>query len=211
MPPWRAPQGIPGLFLVDVIDSSVIPLPRPGSPDVLLVWFVSHSGDPWLLVPSAIVGSIVGGYTTWLIGRRGGETALRRHVPARLLTPIIGWVQRHPVLAVFLPALLPPPIPLLPFALAAGALGVGRGRFLTVFGAARSLRYCFVAWLAVTYGRRLVHVWTGTINKWSIPLLCTFAALVIAGLVYGVWKARELRKSNAAGKEPLETDEVRSA
>ena len=121
-PNWLTHLGALGLFSVAVVDSSVIPLPLPGSTDVLLLWLVAHSGDPWLLAPCAIAGSILGGYTTWHIGRRGGEEALRQYVPARLLGPIAGWVERHRILAVFLPALLPPPIPLLPFALASGAL-----------------------------------------------------------------------------------------
>jgi membrane protein YqaA with SNARE-associated domain len=210
MPHWLTHLGILGLFFVAVIDSSVIPLPLPGSTDLLLLWLVSHSGDPWLLAACAITGSIVGGYTTWEAGRRGGEAALRRHVPARLLGRIVRWVERHRILAVFLPALLPPPIPLLPFALAAGALGVSRKRFLTVYGAARSLRYSFVAWLGVAYGRRIVRMWPGSLQAWSTPLLCAFVGLSAVGVCYGMWKLRGLRKSDPAEKPPPHIDGVRS-
>ena len=197
MPHWLTHLGLLGLFSVAVIDSSVIPLPLPGSTDLLLLWLVAHSGDPWILAPCAIAGSILGGYTTWHIGRRGGEAALRRYVPARLLGRIVGWVERHRLLAIFLPALLPPPIPLLPFALASGALGVSRGRFLVVFGAARSLRYSFIAWLGVTYGRRVVQLFSGDLQKWSTPLLCVFLALLAGGICFGIWKVRGLRKADA--------------
>ena len=203
MPYWLTHLGILGLFSVAVIDSSVIPLPLPGSTDLLLLWLVSHSGDPWLLAPCAVAGSILGGYTTWAAGRKGGEAALRHHVPARLLGRIIKWVERHRILAVFLPALLPPPIPLLPFALAAGALGVSRRRFLAVYGSARSLRYSFVAWLGVAYGRRIVRMWTGTLQEWSIPLLCLFIGLLAAGVCYGMWKMRGLRKTDPSDKPAL--------
>ncbi|MDR3414366.1 MAG: VTT domain-containing protein [Formivibrio sp.] len=200
MPHWLTHLGIPGLFFVAVIDSSVIPLPLPGSTDLLLLWLVSHNGDPWLLALSAIAGSILGGYTTWEAGRRGGEAALSRHVPARLLRRIVGWVERHRILAVFLPALLPPPIPLLPFALAAGALGVSRIRFLVVYGAARTLRYSFIAWLGVAYGRRIERVWAGALQKWSTPLLCVFAGMLVASVCYGIWKIRSLRKADSSEK-----------
>jgi len=197
-PIWLTHLGALGLFSVAIIDSSVIPLPLPGSTDLLLLWLVAHSGDPWLLAPCAIVGSILGGYTTWLIGRRGGEDTLRQYVPARLLGRIVGWVERHPILSVFVPALLPPPIPLLPFALASGALGVSRRRFLVVFGTARSLRYCFVAWLGVTYGRGIVRLFSGSLQKWSDPLLGIFVSLLAAGLSFGIWKIRGLRKIDDA-------------
>src|ERR1035437_9814565 len=147
MPHWLTHLGALGLFFVAVVDSSVIPVPLPGSTDLLLLWLVAHSGNPWLLAPCAVAGSILGGYTTWSVGSKGGETALRHYVPARLLGRIVGWVERHRLLAVFLPAVLPPPIPLLPFALASGALGVSRSLFLGVFGAARTLRFSFIAWL----------------------------------------------------------------
>jgi membrane protein YqaA with SNARE-associated domain len=199
-PHWLTHLGVLGLFSVSVIDSSVIPLPLPGSTDLLLLWLVAHSGDPWLLAPCAIAGSLLGGYTTWHIGRIGGETALRNYVPARILGRIVEWVEHHPVSAVFVPALLPPPIPLLPFALASGALGVSRGRFLTVFGTARSLRYSFIAWLGVTYGRKIVRLWSGSMAKWSTLLQCVFLSLLIVGLVFGIWKIRGLRKIEAAEK-----------
>jgi membrane protein YqaA with SNARE-associated domain len=203
MPHWLTHLGILGLFSVAVIDSSVIPLPLPGSTDLLLLWLVSHSGNPSLLALSAIAGSAVGGYTTWETGRRGGEAALSRHVPARLHKRIIGWVERHWIFAVFLPAMLPPPIPLLPFALAAGALGVSRNSFLAVYGSARSLRYSFVAWLGVAYGRRIVRMWSGTLQSWSTPLLCVFFGLAVVGACYGIWKMRGLRKADPSDKPAL--------
>jgi membrane protein YqaA with SNARE-associated domain len=204
LPNWLTHLGGLGLFVVAIIDSSIVPLPLPGSTDLFLLWLIAHSGNPWLLAPIAVAGSLGGGYTTWQIGRRGGEAALHRYVPARLLGRIVGWVEHHPVLAVFLPAILPPPIPLSPFVLASGALGVSRGRFLAVFGAARALRYSLIAWLGVAYGRHVVRLWTGTLQKWSTPLLCVFVALLIGGIWMAISKARRLRKSDAAEKPALQ-------
>lgn len=199
MPHWLLRLGASGLFFVAVIDSSVVPLPLPGSTDLVLLWLVAHGGSPWTLGAMAIGGSLVGGYTTWDVGRRGGETALRRYVPRRILARIIVWVQRHPVPAIFVPAILPPPIPLLPFALASGALGVSRRRFIGVYGAARSLRYSFIAWLGASYGRRVVHLWSGALQKWSTPLLLVCGALLLFGVLLAIWKARQLRKSSTDG------------
>jgi membrane protein DedA with SNARE-associated domain len=97
----------------------------------------------------------------------------------------------------------------LPFALASGALGVSRRRFLLVFGAARSLRYSFVAWLGATYGRRIVRLFSGSLQKWSTPLLCMFLALLAGGLCFGVWKVRGLRKIDAAEELALHDEAVR--
>jgi membrane protein YqaA with SNARE-associated domain len=204
LPNWLTHLGPLGLFAVAVFDSSPIPLPIPGSTDLLLLWLVAHAGDPWLLVLCAITGSLLGGYTTWLIGRRSGEAALRHYVPARLLKRVVAWVEHHPVLAVFLPAVLPPPIPLSPFLLASGALGVSRNRFLLVYGAARTLRYSLIAWLAVSYGRHVVRMWSGTLEPWSAPLLWIFGALMLSGICFGVWKTRKLRNADTADSRDMQ-------
>lgn len=200
VPPWLLHLGSAGLFFVAVIDSSVIPLPIPGSTDLLLLWLVAHNGDPWLLASLAVAGSLLGGYTTWRIGRKGGKPVLSRYVSAYLLGRIVAWVEHHPILAVFLPAVLPPPIPLSPFVLATGALGVSRNRFLAVFGVARCLRYSFIAWLGAVYGRHMVRVWSGTLQKWSTPLLCVFVGLLVTGVGFGIWRARALRRVAAGEK-----------
>jgi membrane protein YqaA with SNARE-associated domain len=194
LPHWLTHLGALGLFAVSVVDSSVIPLPLPGSTDLLLLWLVAHGGSPWLLTSMAISGSLLGGYTTWNVGRRGGEAALQRHVSARILKLIVAWVQRHPVLAVFLPAVLPPPLPLSPFVLTSGALGVSRDRFLVVFGAARTLRYSLITWLGVVYGRHVIRLWTGTLQRWSAPMIWVFGGMLVAGVCLGIWKFRGLRK-----------------
>src|SRR5208282_3342013 len=94
--------------------------------------------------------------------------------------------------------------------LAAGALGVARRRFLVVYGAARTLRYSFIAWLAAVYGRRIVRMWSGSLQKWSTPLLCLFMGLLVAGVCYGIWKVRGLRKIDAADKRALHNAAARA-
>jgi membrane protein YqaA with SNARE-associated domain len=204
VPSWLMHLGALGLFLVAVIDSSPIPLPIPGTTDLLLLWLVSHGGEPWLLILSAIGGSLLGGYITWHIGRRGGEAALRRYVPARLLRRVNAWVEHHPVLSVFLPAVLPPPIPLSPFLLASGALGVSRRRFLLVYGAARALRYSFIAWLGVIYGRRVVRMWSGTLQAWSTPVKWASGVLLVGAVCFAVWRVRNFRKSHGVESRAIQ-------
>jgi membrane protein YqaA with SNARE-associated domain len=210
VPRWLIKLGPLGLVAVAVVDSSPVPLPIPGSTDLLLLWLVSHKGNPWLLALCAIIGSLIGGGISWHIGHKGGEIALRKYVSPRLYARVVKWVEMRPILSVFLPAVLPPPMPLSPFILAAGALGVARNRFLIVFGAARILRYGFIAWLAVTYGRGIVRLWSKELEKWTVPLLAVFFTVLAAGIGLAVWKYRSNRYSRPTADRPIKTASARA-
>jgi membrane protein YqaA with SNARE-associated domain len=190
MPYWLIHLGALGVFAVAAIDSSIIPLPLPGSTDLLVLLLAAHQGNPWLLAAAAISGSMIGGYLTWSAGKKGGESMLQRYVPARFLKRISLWVERHGVLTVCIASILPPPIPLTPFLLSAGALGVPRNPFLASFAVARTLRYSFFAWLGATYGRRVIHAWSRYLTGWSDVIVWTFVGLLIAAVAFGIWKYR---------------------
>jgi membrane protein YqaA with SNARE-associated domain len=190
------------------VDSSVIPLPLPGSTDLLVLLLTAHRGTSgvsavWLAF-CAFAGSMVGGYLTWSAGRKGGEVALERYVPKRYLGRVKGWVERHGAWSVGLSAVLPPPIPLTPFLLAAGALGVQRGPYLWAYGVARMLRYGLLAWLGITYGRHFVRLWEKELAGWSTPILWTYAGLVALGIGYGLWKYWRGHRSKPVAAAPAE-------
>jgi membrane protein YqaA with SNARE-associated domain len=198
---WLVHLGLPGLFSVSVIDSSPIPLPLPGCTDLLLLWLASHkSGHPVWLALCAICGALVGGYLGWHVGRKGGEAALKNRVSARRLEQLHHWAKNNPLLAIFLPALLPPPVPLSPFVFASGALGVPLDRFLIAFGLARAMRYSLVAWLGATYGRHVIRMWSDTLDKWAVPLLCVFVGIMAIGIIAAVVRARRHPRPAAAAE-----------
>jgi len=189
---WLMSLGGVGLFVVAVVDSSVIPLPLPGSTDLLLLLLTAHRGTTvitaiWLAF-CAFAGSLVGAYLTWSTGRKGGEVTLERYVPERILGRVKSWVEKYGAWSVALSAILPPPIPLTPFLLAAGALKVARGRFMLSYGAARIVRYGLLAWLGITYGRHIVRIWEHSLDGWSARILWIYGGLVVAGILYGLWK-----------------------
>ena len=145
-----------------------------------------------------VSGSLIGGYLTWSAGRKGGEAMLQRHVPKRFLAPITRWMKRNGVLTVSLAAIMPPPIPLMPFLLSAGALGVSRNRFLIGFGVARSARYSMVVWLGVTSGRRVIRAWAQYLAGWSVVVTWSFIGLLIAAAMFGFWKYRHDQRRSGA-------------
>jgi membrane protein YqaA with SNARE-associated domain len=190
LPHWLIHFGLVGVFAVSTIDASVIPLPLPGSTDLLVLILAANGGNPWLLAIAAIAGTMIGGYLTWKAGEHGGETMLQRYVTPPLLKHIANWVKRNGVFTVGAACLLPPPIPLMPFLLSAGALGMPRNRFLASFGAGRTLRYGLVAWLGATYGRPVIRTWHHYLSGWSDVILWSFIGLLITAIGFGVWKYR---------------------
>jgi uncharacterized membrane protein YdjX (TVP38/TMEM64 family) len=103
---------------------------------------------------------------------------------------MFGWVEKHGTLALAASAMLPPPFPLMPLLLAAGALGVSRRMFFLSFGIARTIRYVLVAWLAEVYGRAMVRAFRHYLAGWSGPLMWIYLGLMVAAILYGLWKFR---------------------
>jgi membrane protein YqaA with SNARE-associated domain len=192
---WLFSLGWLGVFGAALLDSSPIPLPVPGTTDLLILLLVVHKSSPWLVVSVAVVGSVIGGFLTWSAGKKGGEVALARYMPRRFARPIQGWVRAHGAVAVALSAVLPPPVPLMPFLAAAGALGVPLRRFLISFTTARTTRYALVAWLGRHYGRQMVHWWNRYLAQYSTAIGWCILALFLAGFGWAVWKWRHQAKS----------------
>jgi membrane protein DedA with SNARE-associated domain len=190
---WLVHLGAVGLFGISLLDACPFPLPIPGTADLLLLILIARRGNPWLLVGLAVVGAVIGAFTTWSAGKKGGEEALRHYVPERYYDRITGWVKKHGAAAVAVSAINPPPVPLMPFLAAAGALGVSRGRFLIAFAAARTVRYGIVAWLGVRYGRQMIHWWNQYLAHYSGAISWGIFALFIAAFGWAFWKWRRSR------------------
>jgi membrane protein YqaA with SNARE-associated domain len=190
--------GLPGLFFVAAVDTSPIPLPIPGSTDILIILLAARSHDWPLLVLLATAGSMAGGYSSYHAGRVGGMRVLHRYVSARYLERITEWVEHHSILAVSVPAILPPPMPLTPFLLAAGALKMSLRRYMTAFTLSRALRHGLCAWLGIHYGRVIIRTWNRFYARWDNTLFAVICVLIVVSIgvpVYTMWKEARLRKA----------------
>ncbi|HEX3967328.1 MAG TPA: VTT domain-containing protein [Edaphobacter sp.] len=163
--------GIFGVFLVSIVDSSFVPLPLPGITDIMIIVMAARRQNVILLVLLASLGSALGGYLSHQVGQRGGMAFLEKHVPARIFKRVCEWMQSHAILSVALPAILPPPMPLSPFVLAAGALNMSRKKFMIAFTISRTLRHIIAAWLGIHYGRSILHLWNSLSAKYATPIL----------------------------------------
>lgn len=143
-------------MILGIFDSSFLSLPEAN--DVLLMTFsISH---PERMIEFALLttlGSMIGCALLYSVGRKGGEAFLRRRFADARLLKIRSWYQKHGVLAVILPSLLPPPTPFKIFVLSAGTFGISWPKFLTAVAVGRSIRYFSEGILAVVYGRAAIQ------------------------------------------------------
>jgi membrane protein YqaA with SNARE-associated domain len=180
--------GFFGLLLVSIIDSSFVPLPLPGVTDIMIIVMAAAHENWFLLVLLASIGSAMGGYFSYKVGHSGGMAFLEKRVPPRIFKTVTHWMENHAILAVALPAILPPPAPLSPFVLAAGALNMSRRKFLWTFTISRAIRHAAAAWLGIRYGRMVIRLWNGISARYAMPLLIAFWAIVILSCGIGFWR-----------------------
>jgi len=180
--------GLLGLFLVSIVDSSFVPLPVPGVTDIMIIVFAAHHSNVIWLVLIASAGSALGGLFSHMVGQAGGMAFLEKHVPSRILVPVTRWMQSHAMLAVALPAVLPPPAPLSPFVLAAGALNMSRKRFMVAFALSRFVRHAVAAWLGVHYGRGVLHLWQNFTARYGDTILIVLWSVILLFSGYAFFK-----------------------
>jgi membrane protein DedA with SNARE-associated domain len=180
--------GLVGLFLVSIVDSSFVPLPIPGVTDIMLILYAAGHTNPILLVAIATLGSAIGGGLSHAAGQAGGMAFLKKHVPAGILTRVTTWMEKHAILSVSLPAILPPPMPLSPFVLAAGAVHMSRKKFMWAFTLSRLARHCIAVWIGIRYGHQFLRLWSHFSDKWATTILIIIWTTILLSLAFAIWK-----------------------
>src|SRR6478736_9983213 len=108
---WIFHLGGLGFIPLGLLDSSVIPLP--GSMDILTIVLSARRKELWLYYAlMATIGSVIGGYATYRLARKGGKEALERKFSARTLDKVYRVFGRWGFGARPIAALLPPPVPM---------------------------------------------------------------------------------------------------
>jgi membrane protein YqaA with SNARE-associated domain len=182
------PYGGIGLMVLAMCDSSFLSLPEVN--DLLLMTFSIK--EPESMVKFAAlttIGSVIGCALLYAVGRKGGEAFLRKTFADDRVARVQRWYQRHGVLAVIIPSLLPPPTPFKIFVLSAGTFGISWPKFLIAVVIGRGIRYFSEGILAVTYGPAaisFVHENYGKIG------LAVAILIVVSAFVYFAFARRRV-------------------
>lgn len=121
--------------------------------DASVIILAARMHDWWWVVPLlATGGSVAGAALTLWMGIKFGEQGLDHWVSERRLERIRKRIRESGAIALAVLDLIPPPFPLTPFVLAAGALEVNARTFLVTLTLCRLFRFGLEAAVAVIYG-----------------------------------------------------------
>jgi membrane protein YqaA with SNARE-associated domain len=178
--------GAPGLFVIAFLDSSFLSLPQIN--DLLLVLSVTRA--PHLMPLYALMstlGSLAGCAVMYHLGRKGGDALLRRRFKGRHTERAIALFDRYGVLAIMVPAILPPPAPFKLFVVLAGVARISPTKFIVAVVVGRGVRYFLEGLLAVWYGERALDFIRAHGRETS---LWVGGLILAAGVLYAVYRSR---------------------
>ena len=185
--------GAPGLFLVALLDSSFLSLPQVN--DILLVWMVAQKPSMWWVYAAmSTLGSIAGCLVMYLLARKGGERLLRKWMSPERIEKAHTTFSRYGLLAVLVPAILPPPAPFKIFILLAGVVQIPLWQFVAAVGLGRGFRYFGEALLARWYGQQAMTFLDENLRPVSLGLA---AVLVLGGIGYALFRQRRTQQAGA--------------
>jgi len=191
---WIYHLGGLGFIPLGLLDASIIPVP--GSMDVLTIVLCARRSDMWIYYAiMATTGSVLGGFATYRLAREGGKEMVARRFTARTLNRVYAIFERWGFWAIILPALLPPPVPMVPFVLAAGALQYSVRKFLTALTLGRMARFAILGFLAARYGRWMLTYF----SQHGHPILVTVIGVIAAALaaLFVYFAGRRKRRARA--------------
>ena len=178
--------GGPGLFTIAALDSSFVSLPQIN--DLLVVLMVTEN-KAWMpyYALMATLGSVVGCSILYMLAKKGGEALLRRRLSSGRVDRALALYRRHGVLALMVPALLPPPAPFKLFVLGAGIAGVHPVKFVLGVAVARGARYLVLGTLAIYYGDAAIELLK---THGPIVGLSVAALIVTVAVAWFLWQRR---------------------
>jgi len=191
---WFLHLGGVGLILLGLLDGFLLPI-FPGSMDIATIFLAAHDKKLWFYYAAmATAGSVLGGLLTYRLARKGGKEAFEKRFRGENVQTIYKRFERWGFAAIAVCALLPPPIPLFPVVVTAGATRYSVTKFLTALTLGRTVRYTILAFLAAHYGGQILTV----ISRHGYVVLFAAVGLVVLGVVLFFLVRQHKRKMGTA-------------
>jgi membrane protein YqaA with SNARE-associated domain len=198
------PFGAWGLCGLAVLDSAAIPVPI----DAMVIDYVIHDHGRFVLYCfMAALGSAIGSLLPFFLGRAGGELFLLKRINRERYEQLRDRFERQEFLAIMIPAMMPPPMPVKLFEFAAGVFEM---RTVSFFGAillGKFIRFMVWAIITILYGPKIVATISAALKDHLGYTLAFAGALVF---LIGFWIMRKVFDRRKGVILPVEeaTDDI---
>jgi len=195
-----APFGAWGILGLSVIDSAAIPMPI----DAIVIDYVVHDHGKFLLYCfMAAFGSALGSLLPFYLGRAGGELFLLKRINRARYEQLRDKFERQEFLAIMIPAMMPPPMPVKLFEFAAGVFEMRTVSFFSAMLLGKFLRFLTWAIITILYGPAIMRTISAALQNHLGYVLAVCGILV---LLLAFWVAQKLFDPRKGVKLPVEEE-----
>jgi membrane protein YqaA with SNARE-associated domain len=186
------PLGMWGILLLSLVDSASIPLPFL-DPLIVSYGVQNHAGTILYCLMGAI-GSATGSMLPYFVGRAGGELFLLKRINRERYEQLRDRFEKQEFLAIMLPAMCPPPMPVKLFELAAGVFEMRPVSYFLAIASGKFLRFMVESILVIVYGPAILADALHLFHRHSNLALGLIGALILSILVYILRKVFDKRR-----------------
>ena len=187
---YTADFGPWGTFFVSLSDSAFIPMPQ-GVDTLLVAQAIAAPDVTYFAATLAVLGSLLGSLILYALARRGGRMMLEKKISNKGFEHMRNQIEKWDALVLLFPTMIPLPLPMKLFVIAAGVFQMSVARFCAVLVFARTVRYFGIAYLALRYGDEAMTMLME--NAWiGVLILLGIAVLFV---VVQRWSNRRIRET----------------
>lgn len=180
---WADGAGGLGVFVVALLDSSVLALPN--ATDGLIMYLtLQHPAWWWYYALMGILGVVLGSWPLYAVARRGGQAFLGRRLSGPRAAGALAFYRRSAFLAIAVPAFTPPPMPLKIFVLLAGATAYAPWRVVSALVVGRGGRHALEAGLTAAYRDEALAAFERHGASLAVAIVVAILAVSVAAVVW---------------------------
>ena len=190
--------GVWGLAAIALLDSAMLPMPW----QYLLITDVNNHASTWFLYPFvAALASSIGSLVPFYVGRVGGELFLLGKINRERYERLRDRFERQEFLAIFIPAIGPPPTPFKLFEFCAGVFEMKPLVFLLAAFLGKLIQYGAYAVLTHLYGPKVMDIILHGVKQHQRLTLFLLGAVLV---LLGVWILRKVFDKRKGTPLPIE-------
>jgi membrane protein YqaA with SNARE-associated domain len=187
------PLGIWGLGSLAFIDAGFFPLPT--TMDGVVIGYVATNHGKFLLYClMAATTSAIGSLIPYYVGRAGGELFLLKRINRARYESMRDRFERQEFLAIMIPAMLPPPMPIKLFEFGAGVFEMKPLPFTLAIFIGKFIQFLVCALITIFYGPEIAHTARRAVHEHPAGLLLIVSGVALAFAVYLLRKLFDKRR-----------------